>query len=100
MIRRPPRSTRVRSSAASDVYKRQAQDYKKELLLAYQNEDRYFLLKRKISFEQYKQLRDFVLVKEGRNKSGFIIDVRDSRVNPYVLLANRTIGLSRGDTSK
>ncbi|MEO7397437.1 MAG: penicillin-binding protein [Ilumatobacteraceae bacterium] len=77
-----------------------AGDYKKQLSVSYQNEDRYFLLKRKISFEQYKQLRDFVLVKEGRNKSGFIIDVRDSRVNPYVLLANRTIGLSRGDTSK
>ena len=75
-------------------------DYKKQLSVAYKNEDRYYLLKRKISFEQYKQLRDFVLVKEGRNKSGFIIDVRDSRVNPYVLLANRTIGLSRGDTSK
>ncbi len=74
--------------------------YKKQLSAAYKNEDRYFLLRRKISFEQYKQLRDFVLVKEGRNKSGFIIDVRDSRVNPYVLLANRTIGLSRGDTSK
>src|SRR5665811_2612281 len=27
MIRRPPRSTRVRSSAASDVYKRQGSDY-------------------------------------------------------------------------
>src|SRR5665811_1250959 len=27
MIRRPPRSTRVRSSAASDVYKRQGQGY-------------------------------------------------------------------------
>ncbi len=40
------------------------------------------------------------MVKQGRNKSGFIIDVRDNRVNPYVLLANRTIGLSRGDTSK
>lgn len=77
-----------------------AKDYKKELSVAYKNEDRYYLLKRKISFEQYKQLRDFVLVKEGRNKSGFIIDVKDSRVNPYVLLANRTIGLSRGDTSK
>ena len=75
-------------------------DYKKLLSVAYKNEDRYFLLKRKISFEEYKELRDFVLVKEGRNKSGFIIDVRDSRVNPYVLLANRTIGLSRGDTSK
>jgi cell division protein FtsI (penicillin-binding protein 3) len=77
-----------------------ADDYKNKLLLAYKNEERYFSLKKKISFEQYKQLRDFVLVKEGRNKSGFIIDVRDSRVNPYVLLANRTIGLSRGDTSK
>lgn len=77
-----------------------AQAYKKQLQLAYKNEDRYFSLKKKISFEQYKQLRNFVLVKEGRNKSGFIIDVRDNRVNPYVLLANRTIGLSRGDTSK
>ncbi len=74
--------------------------YKKQLLLAYKNEDRYFPLKKKISFEQFKQLRDFPLVKQGRNKSGFIVDVRDNRVNPYVLLANRTIGLSRGDTSK
>ena len=69
-------------------------------MLAYENEDRYYSLKKKISFEQYKQLRDFTLVREGRNKSGFIIDTRDNRVNPYVLLANRTIGLSRGDTSK
>lgn len=74
--------------------------YKKQLLLAFKNEDRYFPLKKKISFEQYQQLREFNLVREGRNKSGFIIDVRDNRVNPYVLLANRTIGLSRGDTSK
>ena len=77
-----------------------ANDYKKQLSVAYKNEDRYYLLKRKISFEQYKQLRNFVLVREGRNKSGFIAEIRDSRVNPYVLLANRTIGLSRGDTSK
>ena len=89
------------SRSLSDLFKdASAEDYKKELSVAYQNEDRYFSLKKKISFEQYKQLRDFVLVKEGRNRSGFIIDVRDSRVNPYVLLANRTIGLSRGDTSK
>src|SRR5665811_2420737 len=30
MIRRPPRSTRVRSSAASDVYKRQDEDFRSE----------------------------------------------------------------------
>lgn len=77
-----------------------ASNYKAKLKGAYENEDRYFPLKKKITFEQYKKLRDFPLVRQGRNKSGFIIDVKDNRVNPYVLLANRTIGLSRGDTSK
>ncbi len=74
--------------------------YKKILVNAYKKRRRYFPLKKKISFEDYKVLREFPLVRQGRNKSGFIIDVRDNRVNPYVLLANRTIGLSRGDTSK
>ncbi len=74
--------------------------YKKILRAAYKKQDRYYLLKRKISFEEYTALRNFPLIRQGRNKSGFIIDVRDNRVNPYVLLANRTIGLSRGDTSR
>ena len=74
--------------------------YRKILSRGYKDEDRYFSLKKKISFEQYKALREFPLVRQGRNKSGFIADVRDNRVNPYVLLANRTIGLSRADTSR
>jgi len=77
-----------------------AASYKKLLLSKYKKRTRYFCLKKKISFEDYQALRDFPLVREGRNKSGFIVEVRDNRVNPYVLLANRTIGLSRGDTSK
>jgi cell division protein FtsI (penicillin-binding protein 3) len=72
-----------------------AQDYQKEMKLAYTNKDRYYLLKKKISFVQYKELRDFPLVKLGKNKSGFIVIAKDKRINPYVLLANRTIGLSR-----
>ena len=71
------------------------QEYQTEMKLAYKNKDRYYLLKKKISFIQYKELRDFPLVKLGKNKSGFIIISRDKRINPYVLLANRTIGLSR-----
>ena len=77
-----------------------AADYKKELQQAFNEEDRYYILKKKISFDQYLQLRDFPLVRLGRNKSGFIIDPKDKRINPYVLLANRTIGLSRNDLSK
>jgi cell division protein FtsI (penicillin-binding protein 3) len=71
------------------------QEYQKEMKLAYKNKDRYYLLKKKISFTQFKKLRDFPLVKLGKNKSGFIIVSKDKRINPYVLLANRTIGLSR-----
>ena len=74
--------------------------YKKEMQLAYKNKDRYYSLKKKISFVEYAQLREFPLVKQGRNKSGFIIDPRDKRINPYVLLANRTIGLSRDNATQ
>lgn len=75
-------------------------EYKQQLQLAYRNKDRYFPLKKKISFEEYRQLRNFPLVRQGRNKSGFIVDTRDKRINPYVLLANRTIGLSRLNAKK
>lgn len=79
---------------------RTASEYKRDMQLAYQNKERYYLLKRKISFEEYKALRQFPLVRQGKNKSGFIVELRDKRINPYVLLANRTIGLSRRDSSK
>ena len=79
---------------------KQQAEYKSELELAYKNNERFYLLKRKISFDEFKDLREFPLVRLGRNKSGFIFDTRDKRINPYVLLANRTIGLSRKDSSK
>lgn len=78
---------------------KKAGEYQKELKLAYKNKDRYYLLKKKISFTDYKQLRDFPLVKLGKNKSGFIVVSKDKRINPYVLLANRTIGLSRDNAA-
>lgn len=76
-----------------------AAEYKKELQLGYKNKDRYHRLKKRISFSQYKELRTFPLVNLGKNKSGFIIETKDKRINPYVLLANRTIGLSRNNAS-
>lgn len=74
-----------------------AATYKKSLQLAYANKERYYPLKKKISFDEFRALRSFPLVRLGRNKSGFIIEPKDKRINPYVLLANRTIGLSRNN---
>jgi cell division protein FtsI (penicillin-binding protein 3) len=71
--------------------------YKKELSLGYRREERYFLLQSNVSFDQYRRLRDFPLVRQGRNKSGFIAEVTNKRLNPFGLLANRTIGLARAN---
>lgn len=70
-------------------------EYKRELENQYRNKNRYYPLKRNITFAQYKTLRRFPLVRQGKNRSGFIAEVRNKRLNPYGLLANRTIGLSR-----
>ncbi len=71
--------------------------YKKQLQLGYRRKNRYYLLKKNLSFDQYKTLRAFPLVREGRNKSGFIAEVKSKRLNPFGLLANRTIGLARAN---
>jgi cell division protein FtsI (penicillin-binding protein 3) len=70
-------------------------DYKKELKKAYADEDRYYLLHKALTFEEYKQFRAFPLVRQGRNKSGVIAEVQSRRLNPFGLLAKRTIGLAR-----
>jgi cell division protein FtsI (penicillin-binding protein 3) len=72
-----------------------AAEYKQMLQQGYRKKDRYFLFKKNLSFQQYKTLRTMPLIRQGRDKSGFIPEVRDKRLNPFGLLANRTIGLSR-----
>ncbi|HMO31855.1 MAG TPA: penicillin-binding protein [Lacibacter sp.] len=69
--------------------------YKRELETAYRNRERYYPLRKKVSFEEYKQFRDFPLVRLGRNKSGFISEVKTKRLNPFGELGFRTIGLYR-----
>ena len=73
--------------------------YKKAFQKAFAKEDRYYLFKRKISFQQWEAMKKFPLIKMGKNKSGFIADVRMKRLNPFKLFANRTIGIAR-DSNK
>jgi len=70
-------------------------EYKFMLQTGYREKDRYFLLRKKMSFKEYQQLKTFPLVRLGRNKSGFIPDKKIIRLNPYKMLAYRTIGLLR-----
>lgn len=76
------------------------EEYKRILQQGYKSKKRYFLLQQKVSFEDYKILRKLPLVRLGRNKSGFIAETKNIRLNPYQMLAFRTIGLERQNAQK
>ncbi len=82
--------------ALSDFFEdKTAAQYKKELQAAYKKKNRYYSLRKKMTFEEYRTLRQFPLARLGRNKSGIIVEENSKRISPFGLLANRTIGLSR-----
>ncbi|RAJ73943.1 cell division protein FtsI (penicillin-binding protein 3) [Chitinophaga dinghuensis] len=70
-------------------------EYKKLLQEGYKSKDRYFLLKRDVPFDQYQTLRTLPMFRLGKNKGGMIAETKSKRINPFKLLANRTIGLAR-----
>ncbi len=70
--------------------------YRKELSDAYARRERYYLLKRNVTFREYQAMRGLPYLRgRGANRSGFIFEAKEKRLTPFGLLANRTIGLSR-----
>jgi cell division protein FtsI (penicillin-binding protein 3) len=67
-------------------------EYKRMLKEARRDGDRYFLLKRNVSFKEQKALRTFPLFRLGKNKGGLIVDQLSKREKPFRMLAARTIG--------
>jgi cell division protein FtsI (penicillin-binding protein 3) len=84
------------SIAMADHFRdKSASEYKSEIRRAYNEKNRYYLLRKNLSFSDYKAFRNFPLVRLGRNKSGVIVETNTRRLNPFGLLARRTIGLAR-----
>ena len=80
----------------ADLFKDQSEEsYKKILKQGYRDNEAYFELHKKTTYREYEQLRHFPLFKEGRYKSGLIVNERNVRLNPYGILAFRTVGLDR-----
>lgn len=69
--------------------------YKAELKREYNAGNKYWLLKKKVSYTEYIALRSFPIFNKGQYRGGFIADAKTDRVNPYQNLAFRTIGLYR-----
>jgi len=72
-----------------------ARTYKNELVKARINNNRYYLIRRKVTYEELKQLRKFPIIEKGRYGGGLIIIPKTIREYPYKNLARRTLGYER-----
>lgn len=72
-----------------------AAQYKEEFVRAYNEENKYYQLGRKLKYYQYEALRTFPIFNKGQGYGGFIVDTKEKRVTPYNMLAYRTIGVFR-----
>ncbi len=66
--------------------------YKNELIRERKKKNRYYLLKRNISYEQLSEMKKWPLFRDGQYKSGLVVVQNDKRMMPFGLLAQRTIG--------
>lgn len=67
--------------------------YHKRISEAKSQKKRYYLLnKRKVSYTELKQIREFPIFRLGKNRGGLIEVVSSTRLQPHVNLASRTIG--------
>jgi cell division protein FtsI (penicillin-binding protein 3) len=72
-----------------------SKDYKKLLVAAKQRGERYFLVKKNVSYPQLLAIKTFPILKDGQFKGGLLVVQDNRREYPFKLLAKRTIGYVR-----
>jgi cell division protein FtsI (penicillin-binding protein 3) len=77
----------------SDLFRDRTKfEYLKELKQARESGNRYFLVKRKITYEELNKVRHFPIFELGRYGGGLIAEEFSRREMPFDVLASRTIG--------
>lgn len=69
--------------------------YKKELIKNRQKGNRYYLVKRNVTYPVLKDMMQWPFFKLGKYKSGMIVLQKNKRITPFGILAERTIGFKR-----
>lgn len=73
-------------------------DYKKIFVAARSRGERYFLVKKDVSYPDLQTIKKFPILRFGQFKGGFIVIQHNKRQYPFRELANRTIGYMRDAT--
>lgn len=73
--------------------------WKAALTKARQRGDRYFLIRKHVSYETLKNLKELPIFRHGKFRGGFLYQPENRRIMPNGLLAQRTIGYITEDST-
>ncbi len=76
-----------------------SRDYSRYLRNGRRDSSRYLLIKRKVSFQDLKQIKKFPIFNMGKYGGGLIVLQKNKRILPYRSLAARTIGYKNENVS-
>ncbi len=80
----------------ANIFKdRHYRTYRAELMAARSSGNRYLLIKRNVTYNDLKKLRELPILRRGKYKGGLIVIEKNRRERPFRKLAARTIGYSR-----
>jgi cell division protein FtsI (penicillin-binding protein 3) len=74
--------------------------YKKELVRARENGNRYYLVKRNVTYSQLQKVKKFPIFNLGRFQGGVQYVQKNQRTRPYEILAARTVGYIMGEEQR
>ena len=74
--------------------------WKDDLFRARRDKKRYFRIARKITIDQYNELKKFPIFRKGRFGGGLITEKFERRTKPFKSFASRTIGEDRKNATK
>jgi len=74
--------------------------YKRDLVRARENGERYYLVKRNVTYTQLQKVKQFPIFKLGRYAGGVIYVQQNKRERPYDPLAARTVGFIMADINR
>ncbi|MGO4770675.1 penicillin-binding protein [Flavobacterium sp. W22_SRS_FK3] len=87
------------SDSLSVVFGRPSGFYQNELRKARENQNRYYLIARNLSYTEYVRIKGFPLFNLGAFKGGIIVEQETVRKHPIGKIAERTIGYDRVDAA-
>jgi cell division protein FtsI (penicillin-binding protein 3) len=76
-----------------------AAEYKNNLVRERKEKNRYYLVKKDVTYDQLQKIKSFLIFKRGKNKGGLIIVNKSKREKPFGSLANRTLGNENRETN-